>query len=408
MPLGGWAGTVARVDRGTFLVQWSRETLENIHPICRKRCAIDGTELAAYWLPEHELEADAGGPLAIEQPGQITPRPLSAKNQGDRVRMVFGLTSDDFLPEADEDSLETYYDHLASRLSLPMEAKYDARTDFFRSSRCSVKVVKVVALDREIGWEDGDGIYCKIRNGKTEEVVPLADLEIRRSNPNYRLISDYSEWFFGGLCEDFDDEELDDDEEEEEEDVLPEAVNVSLAGGVLHLVAIFTAVGAVLGPAIATMSWAKWAAGIGAAVLGLIMATDAAKGAKQQPLRIMRFVETTVGLTFGLVYGAVLGTTAVAFIGAGLGFIAWLLLRRLRLKVKLPVILALPPGGVIAAACGVVAEAFYLNRQAAASGLYYGAPIGLGCGALFCLVLLTLVYLASKTLPKPEYWRVKS
>lgn len=130
MPLGGWAGTIARVDRGgTCLVQWSRATLARIHPICKKRSAIDGTEFEEYWLSEQDLEPDSGGPLAIEQPTRITPRPLSANNQADRVRMVFGLTSDDFLPDSDEDALETYYDYLASRLSLPMEAKYCTEVD---------------------------------------------------------------------------------------------------------------------------------------------------------------------------------------------------------------------------------------------------------------------------------------
>ncbi len=206
MPLGGWAGTVARVDRrGLCLVLWSRQTLANIHPICKKRCAIDGTEFAEYWLGENDLDPDRGGPLAIEQPTQIVPRPLSANNQGDRVRMVFGLTSDDFLPDCDEDSLETYYDYLDSRLSLPMEAKHAAETDFCRST---LPIIKVVALDREIGWDEVDGIYCKTCTGKTEEVVPLVELGIRRSNPNFRLIDDYSEWFFGNLSEDPDDEEL--------------------------------------------------------------------------------------------------------------------------------------------------------------------------------------------------------
>jgi hypothetical protein len=417
MPLGGWAGTIARVDRGgACLVQWSPKTLASIHPIHKKRCAIDGTEFEVYWLGESDLEPDPGGPLDIEQPAQITPRPLSTNNLEDRVRMVFGLTSDDFLPRADEDSLETYYDYLASRLSLPMEAKYWQDVDVFPSF---LHTVQVVALDREIGWDDSDGIFCKIRAGETEEVVPLGDLKIRRSNPNYRLIDDYSEWFIGNLAQepddedphdedlddDFDDEDLDD---EDEEDHLPEAAKIGLAVGLLQLFGFFAAVGAVLGPALATMTWARWAAGIGAAVVGLIMATDAAKDARKEFSRGMQFFEIAVALTFGLVYGALCGAMAVAFIGAGLGLVAWRLLGRLHLNIRRPVILALPPSATIAAACGVVAEAFYLNPQAAASGLRHGALIGLGCGVPLCLALVALMGLVAKTTPKLRSWRVNS
>ena len=51
-------------------------------------------------------------------------RRTARSNQGDRVRMVFGLTGDDLLPVADEDSLETYYDHLAEQMSLPADARH--------------------------------------------------------------------------------------------------------------------------------------------------------------------------------------------------------------------------------------------------------------------------------------------
>ncbi len=261
MPLGGWAGTIAEVDRrGLCLVRWSRKTLASIHPIYKQRCAIAGAEFEEYWLGETDLELDSGGPLAIQQPTQITPRPLSAGNQGDRVRMVFGLTADDFLPHADEESLDTYYDHLVRRLSLPMDAKYWSEVDSFQASS---RIVKVVALDREMGWDDFDGILCKIRRGETEEIVALANLEIRRSSPNYQLIDDYSEWFCGNLSEDPDDEDLDDDDfddeedadedelgdepEEEDSDIPEQAAAISLTAGILHLVGFYTSVGAVFG-----------------------------------------------------------------------------------------------------------------------------------------------------------------
>ena len=44
--------------------------------------------LEEYWLGDDDLEADTGGPLNIEQPTEITAKPLSPKDQDDRIRMV--------------------------------------------------------------------------------------------------------------------------------------------------------------------------------------------------------------------------------------------------------------------------------------------------------------------------------
>jgi len=68
-----------------------------------------------YTLTGDDLEPDPGGPLKIEQPIEIKTKPLSPKDEDDRIRMVFGLTSNDPLPEVDDDTLETYRDYLASR-----------------------------------------------------------------------------------------------------------------------------------------------------------------------------------------------------------------------------------------------------------------------------------------------------
>ena len=46
IPLGGWAGDVSEIHRrGIYTVRWSRETLSSIHPVYRKRCAIEGMML---------------------------------------------------------------------------------------------------------------------------------------------------------------------------------------------------------------------------------------------------------------------------------------------------------------------------------------------------------------------------
>ncbi len=82
MPLAGWAGMISAVHKcGMYTVRWNRETLASIHPIYKRRCAIDGKVMEEYWLREEDLEPDPGGPLAIEQPTRIVPRACRRKTR---------------------------------------------------------------------------------------------------------------------------------------------------------------------------------------------------------------------------------------------------------------------------------------------------------------------------------------
>jgi hypothetical protein len=75
IPLGGWAGTITEVDqRGRsplYLIEWNQSTLDNMHPICRKRCERDGLEETSSWQGEEDLETDVGEPVPMEQPTNI-------------------------------------------------------------------------------------------------------------------------------------------------------------------------------------------------------------------------------------------------------------------------------------------------------------------------------------------------
>ena len=117
MPLGGWAGTVTEVcGADTFTIRWIQETLNAIHPVFKKRCEIDGLDHEQYARTGDDLEPDPGGPLDIEDPTEITTKPLSIKDQDDRVRMVSGLTSNDPLPDVDDETLAAYHEYLSNNL----------------------------------------------------------------------------------------------------------------------------------------------------------------------------------------------------------------------------------------------------------------------------------------------------
>lgn len=133
MPLGGWAGTISEIhDHGMYTVRWSRESLAAINPVFKKRCERDGMAREDYWLGDDGLEPDTGSPLNIEHPTEIKTKPLSPKDQDDRIRMIFGLTSNDPLPDVDGRALETYHEYLSKNFGNDNGRKNESRS--FRPS----------------------------------------------------------------------------------------------------------------------------------------------------------------------------------------------------------------------------------------------------------------------------------
>ena len=196
IPLGGWAGTIRDVDQRsalpTYLVEWNQHTLDNMHPIYRKRCERDGLELESMWLGEDDLEPDSGGPAVIEQPTRIVSRPLNPKDEDDRVRIALGLTSDDPLPEVDEDTLLTYHLYLAAHLTFPFEAKWEPEY----GPSATIKITGLSDPEDEHGIEEMYGLFCEARvEGRLIE-VPLGECEAKKGSPNRQLLKDYAYWFW--------------------------------------------------------------------------------------------------------------------------------------------------------------------------------------------------------------------
>ena len=197
MPLGGWTGTVAEVhDNGMYTVRWSRETLAAVHPVFKKRCERDGMESEEYWLGEDDLEADPGGPPEIEHPKEIKTKPLSPKDQDDRIRMVFGLTSNDPLPDVEQDTLEAYHEYLSENLVFPFEAEHTSESGPFSSRTMQVKVIGLGDPDEEPMIDEMYGILCEARHERRVVTLPLGELEIRKGKPNRQMVEDYSYWFW--------------------------------------------------------------------------------------------------------------------------------------------------------------------------------------------------------------------
>ena len=195
LPLGGWAGTVVEIDARSsppvYLVRWSQETLRLVHPIYERRAERDGLEFGAMWLGPDDLEPDAGGAVSVEPPTNIVTRPLSLADQDDRIRSVFGLTSDDPLPEVNPTTLRTYHAYLSLNLKVPVEVKCDQ--EYGPSG--SVTLLGLSAPDEDLWADEVCGLLCRVKHKGEVSEVPLADCRAKAGSPARQLLADYRYWF---------------------------------------------------------------------------------------------------------------------------------------------------------------------------------------------------------------------
>ncbi len=196
LTIGGWTGTISEFEKGNtkaILVRWSDQTLEGQSKIYRARCERDGFDSNEMWLLEDDLEPDQGGPPTIEPPQQVVTPALSMKDQDDRIRYVFKLTSDDPLPSVDDQSLTTYYKYLAEKLTFPFEATYSVETGPFESRTERIKVVRLLDIGKYP--DEFYGLFCRARRQNRNVDVPLCNVNVAKGNPNRTLVEDYSSWF---------------------------------------------------------------------------------------------------------------------------------------------------------------------------------------------------------------------
>ena len=197
IPLGGWAGKIVGVHKsGMYTVEWSEETLAAVPSIYRKRCEKDDLEIEKYWLEPDDLIPDPGGPLEIEPPTNIVTKPLDPKDEDDRIRSVFGLTSDDPLPEVDFDTLKVYRDYLEEQLAIPFEAVWESESGPFSTRQWQVMVLGLGDPDEDFRIDDMYGLICEIKIDKQRGDAPLAELECKKKDRNLQLVQDYCSWFW--------------------------------------------------------------------------------------------------------------------------------------------------------------------------------------------------------------------
>jgi hypothetical protein len=95
----------------------------------------------------------------------------------------------------DEETLSRYYDYLAASLSLPFAAYYPEPKNSQEVEEYQCEVLELIDPATYLG-DEFDGIFCKTRKGPYELNLPLIDVHLPEDNPNFRLIEDYSYWFW--------------------------------------------------------------------------------------------------------------------------------------------------------------------------------------------------------------------
>jgi hypothetical protein len=169
------------------LVRWNQETLAAIRQPFGHRCEGGGMGFRETWLDEDDMEHYDGIPLPVEQPIYT---PHAGDHREARIRSALGLFSFDPLPRACRDTLLTYYEHFAARLSFPFDGNFQQRVEPLPGPRC----VTVVRLLHKTGVNELDGILCRAVGDKGARGVPLAEVRVAPNSANSRLIADYCYW----------------------------------------------------------------------------------------------------------------------------------------------------------------------------------------------------------------------
>jgi hypothetical protein len=401
VPLGGWAGTVIEQEDGDggplFLVEWDEATLRQMHPVFRHRCERDGLEVERTWLNAADLDLDTGGPAEIEQPGTLTPRPLDPGDQDDRVRAVFGLTSDDPLPAPDMERLRQYHGYLSERLRFPLDALY-AQTQFYLPGR--EETVRFVGLAPAESVREKNGLLAEIERGGAREAVELFDVEVPGNDFVRQLIGDYSYWF----CEMFRYAVGGVNRQEVGGGGREEGTVVSLPSLLLRGALYGAVLGAVVGSVVAAVDGAALGLAVAAGVFATIGYVFGSRlGALLRALRLgsrTPLFGGIFGALFGALLGVVVGPMLVAFPGTMLGSVAGYLVGRTlaMLGVRRPGGVF---GGILGAGAGAVVWAWVYDADRAVTGLVTGGAIGAGAGVLLIVAFL-LSLIAFQTPPDEQ------
>jgi hypothetical protein len=192
LPLGGWCGTITELgEEGYCSVKLSRQTLDQIHPVYKRRCERDGVDAEYLSVYQEDLDPDFGEDLPLEKPTSIQTKPLDAKEFEDRIRAALGLTTDDAIPAVGKASLLKYFEYLKANLAFPFRAEYSYDDGRGRI----VRKISVIGMCDEFPIDDEYGLVCRVTDDQEQWEVPVLLLELLKQDRNERLLEDYRRWY---------------------------------------------------------------------------------------------------------------------------------------------------------------------------------------------------------------------
>ena len=193
LPLGGWAGTIVKIDEdGLCHILLNSATLDQIHPVYRKRCERDDLHIEILDMYQEDLDPDLGESLPVEQPTDIQTKPLDINDQQDRIRAALGVTTDDAVPVVEKATLHTYGEYLKAHLTFPFPATFSEHVGQLRDVSHDSGRRDVRHDFRRARSTDWCARSKAIRNVWE---MPLVLLEVSKDDPNRQLLEDYRRWF---------------------------------------------------------------------------------------------------------------------------------------------------------------------------------------------------------------------
>ena len=202
IPLGGWVGRIRRIGWLSpigYAVHWTAETLEQAHPVLFTRSARDELQPHRHWFDEDQLAPAASEtPTGMEQPVQIVTRPLSEENPEDRIRMVFGLTTDEGLPMFSEETRQQFFEYLVAHMSFPFQGRHWRESLADPSAAPTVEVLGFAEPPFDLEGK----VLCQVRQDGQILRIPLMDLAGEEGSSNDLCIDDYSNWYWESQSDD--------------------------------------------------------------------------------------------------------------------------------------------------------------------------------------------------------------
>lgn len=368
IPLGGWVGIVKELDvddaENIYELELTPETLAAVPDVYESRCERAGIAHDTIRLAESALEPDPGGPVNLEQPTRLVPLPLDHEEPEDQVRLIFGLTSDDPLPEMDEEALAHFHLYLTNVLRLP--------TAVLLPGGQPGRLIRIVHPEEDF---HPYGLIAEVADADNERRrLPLVDLELPTNNPLGVVLFQYQTWVEScGVLEG-----------------LPAGIAFPWTFRQLLLFAciFFGLAGAAFGSLIQTLEGTVFAAKIGGGILGAIVALVGWMFGRFLG-RVRpgggRIGGGILGALVGGFVGAYLGCLVVGFLGSLPGaVVGTLLVGLLRRSGKHPNTLVITLTG---AAIGGLILAFLTD----ANNAWPGALVGLVAFPIIGFVLMAFV-----------------